>query len=809
MRTLLQDVRYGLRVLRKSPGYTILACVALALGIGANTALFSAVYGVLLKPLPYANGGRVVVLQQESRGAEAPQLGTSVKEFEDYRRQTQTLDNLVEYHTMNFILLGREPDRVQTGVVSYNFFDLLGVRPMMGRTFTPDDDKPGAPPVLLLSYKYWKQYHGGDPNIVGKAFKMNDRMHTVIGVLPQIPQFPRENDVYMPVVSCPFRMSERIMSNRSSRLLTVIVGTLKPGVTLTQAQADSANIAARFPQEHRENYTGIKNFGVGVDSLHNELTQRARPLLLMLLATSGLVLLISCANVANLTLARMTQRKYEMAIRMSMGAPRSRLVQQVLTECTLIGIGGGLLGLLFAMAGTDLLSTFMARFTSRAAEIQIDGPVLGFTLLISIATGILFGLAPALSNSRQLSENLQTGARSSGAGHVGFSLRNALIVGQVCVSFVLLVIAGLTLRSFANLQRVNTGYDADNVVTMTLPFNFSKYENGPVLGAFHRRVLEGVRELPGVVSAGSIAALPLNGPTPYMQPMSIENRQQDPNSPGADVDVTPVSDGLFKAMGVPFMRGRDFSRADTPEAEKVTIISASTAKRHWGSEDPVGRRISLDGGKEWLTIVGVVGDVRYFGLDSKIIDEVYLPYSQNPSAGTLVVRTPMDATTMGDQVTKLVHSLDPDQPVSDIQTLMQIRSDALTNPKVTSILLGSFAGLALVLAATGLFGVISFLVNQRTREIGIRIALGARASSVTMMVISQGIRMAAIGLAFGIAGALVVTRLVKSLLYGVSATDWMTFVTVATLLGGTAILASYIPARRASQVDPMEALRYE
>jgi putative ABC transport system permease protein len=809
MRNLLLDIQYGFRVLRKSPGYTLLACLALALGIGANTALFSAVYGVLLKPLPYANGKRIVLLQQQSRGSEVPIIGTSVKEFQDYRAQSQVFDNLVEYHTMNFILLGREPDRVQTGVVSYNFFDLLGVKPLLGRTFTRDDDKTGAAPVLLLSYKYWKQNHGGDTNIVGKAFKMNDRMHTVIGVLPPIPQFPRENDVYMPVVACPFRMSERIISNRSARMLAVVFGTLKPGATLPQAQADSNLIAARFIQDHPENYKNVKNFGVSVDSLHSQLTQRARPMLLMLLATAGLVLLISCANVANLTLARMTQRKYEMAIRVSMGASRSRLAQQVLTECSLISLGGGLIGLLFASAGTSMLATFMARFTPRAEEIQIDASVLIFSLLISVATGILFGIAPALTSSRQLSESLQTGSRSSGAGHTGLSLRNALIVGQVCVSFVLLVFAGLTLRSFANLQKVEAGYDADNVVTMTLPFNFTKYENAAAVSALHERVLEQLRQLPGVVSVGTIAALPLNGPTPFMQPMSIENRQQDPNAAKPEVDVTPVSDGLFKAMGVPLIRGRDFSRADTPESEKTTIISASTAKRHWGTEDPIGRRISLDGGKQWLNIVGVVGDVKYFGLDSKIIDEVYLPYSQNPGPGTLVVRTPMDATAMGNQVTELVHSIDPDQPVSDITTLMQIRSESLASPKVTSMLLSAFAGLALVLAATGLFGVISFLVNLRTREIGIRIALGAKASSVLMMIMSQGLRMVLIGLTLGIVGALAATGIVKSLLFGVSTTDWITFVSVSTVLLTAAMLASYLPARRASQVDPMVALRYE
>jgi putative ABC transport system permease protein len=808
MRTLLQDLQYGVRVLRKSPGFTILAIVALALGIGANTALFSAVYAVLLKPLPYANGGRLVWLQQEARESAAPKLGVSVKELADYREQNQSFETLMEYHNMNFILLGREPDRVQTAVVSANFFDVLGVKPLMGRTFVKGEDEIGSAPVLVLSYKYWKQYHGGDPNIVGKAFKMNDKMHTVVGVLPEIPQYPQEVDVYMPVSACPFRTGERIITNRSARLLRVF-GTLKPGVTLAQANADVSTIAARFPQEHSENYKNIKGFGVTVDSLQNQLTQRARPLLLMLLATAGLVLLISCANVANLALARMTQREYEMAIRVSLGAPRWRLIRQVLTECTLISFSGGLLGLLLASVGTSLLSTFLARFTTRAPEIEIDGTVLLFTLIVSIATGILFGLAPALNSSRRVSSHLQAGTRSSGAGHAGFTLRNALIVAQVCISFILLVAAGLTLRSFAKLQRVDPGYNAENVVSFSLPFNFSKYADAKAYGAMEQRVLDRLKELPGVVSVGGISGLPLNNATPFLQPMLVENRQQDPNGTRPDVDITTVSENAFKTLGIPLQRGRDFRQSDTPESEKVAMISAATAKRHFGTDDPVGKRVSIDQGQHWLTVIGVVGDVKYFGLDQPTMDEVYLPNTQTPGLGTMVIRTPLDETSMGEQVTKAIRAIDPEQPVTDIKTLMQIRNDSLTNTKVTSILLSSFAGLALLLAATGLFGVISFLVSQRTREIGIRIALGARSYSVLMMVLNQGLRMVVIGLALGIAGSLAGMGALNSLLFGVSSTDWITFTAVSIMLLGTAVLASYLPARRAARVDPMVALRVD
>ncbi len=806
MRTLLQDVQYGVRILAKSPGFTILACLALALGIGANTALFSAVYGVLLKPLPYANGGRLVVVQQEAKASTAPQLGVSVKELEDYRQQNHSFENLVEYHSMNFILLGREPDRVQTGVVSANFFDALGVKPILGRTFRPGEDQMGANPVLVLSYKYWQQHHGGDPNIVGKAFKMNDRMHTVIGVLPPIPQYPRENDVYMPVSACPFRSSEGVITNRNARMLRVF-GVLKPGVSLAQANADTNTVAGRFPLEHPENYKAIKSFGVTVDSLQNQLTEKARPLLFMLLATAGLVLLISCANVANLALARMTQREYEMAIRVSLGAPRWRLIRQVLTECTLISVAGGILGLLLASWGTALLSTFMGRFTTRAAEIQIDSSVLLFTLIVSVGTGILFGLAPAINSSRRVFSQLQAGTRSSSGGHSGFTLRNGLIVAQVCISFVLLVIAGLTLRSFEKLQKVNAGYDAENVVSFQLPNNFTKYSDQAAIGQFEQRVIDRLQELPGVVSVAAISGLPLNSPTPYMQQIMIENRQQDPNAAKPEVDASVISPNGFKTLGIPLLRGRDFERSDTGKTEFVAIISAATAKRYWGNDDAVGRRLSIDNGQHWWRVIGVVGDVQYFGLDQPPLDEVYVTSTQFPGTGNIIIRTPLDDVSMGDQATKAIHALDPEQPVTDIKTLMQIREDSLTNTRVTSYLLTSFAGLALLLAATGLFGVISFLVSQRTREIGIRIALGARRVSVLMMVLKQGLRMVVIGLGLGLAGALAATGAVKSLLFGVSSTDWVTFAGVSLVLLGTAVLASYLPARRAARVDPMVALR--
>lgn len=807
MRTLLQDVQFGLRVLLKNPEYSLLACIALALGIGANTALFSAVYGVLLKPLPYENGERIVLLQHRTSSPSAPQLNASVKELEDYRHQNHTMESLVEYHSMNFVLLGREPDRVRTGVVSPNFFDVLGVKPMMGRTFLPDDDKPGSQPVLVLSHSYWKNFHGGDPNIIGKAFKMNDRMHTVVGVLPPIPQYPRENDVYMPTSSCPFRSNPQTIANRGARMLQVF-GTVKNGVPLEQAAADLKTIATRFGITNAADYKNLPNLTANISTIHDQLTNRAKPLLLILLATAGLVLLISCANVANLALARMVQREHEMAIRISLGAPRGRIVRQVLTECTLLAIAGGAIGLFIASSGVSLLSTFMSRFSTRASEIGIDNSVLLFTFAVSLATGMLFGLAPALNSVRGSNRGLQAGGRITTGRRSAFGLRNALVVAQVCISFVLLIVAGLMVRSFIKLHNADAGYDPQNVISFSLPYNFSKYADQKAFGAFQERVLEKVQALPGVTSAGLIAGLPLNGPVPSLQPITIESKPEAGEGKAA-VDVTVVSPNALPTLGTSFLRGRDFNSGDTKEGPPVAIISAATAKHYWSDDDPIGRRLSLDRGQTWHTVIGVVEDVRYFGLDEPIVDEVYISSTQTPGASNVIIRSPLDPDSIAATATRAVREIDPEQPVTDVTTLARIRDEWLTPARVTSLLIAGFAGLALLLAATGLFGVISFLVNQRRREIGIRLALGAQTSSVLTLVLQRALVVVAAGLGLGAVGALGATQLIERFLFGVSPTDVVTFVGVALLLFGTALLASYLPARRASRVDPAVTLRYE
>src|SRR5215813_2038423 len=472
--SLLQDIRYGTRILVRNPGFTVVAVLTLGLGIGANTAIFSVIYGVLMRPLPYKDGNQLVIVQQQAPLAHVLNVPFSVKEVQDYREQNQTLDSVVEHHSMSFTLLGgKEPQRVQTGVVSANFFDVLGVKPLLGRTFVDADEQHGADAVIVLSYQYWKQSHGGDPEIVGRIFQMNNRPHTVIGVLPPIPQYPIEQDVYMPTSQCPTRSSEQFISNRNARMMSVF-GRLKAGIPVSQSQADLSTLASNLQQQYPDSYPTNRGYAANVVSLQEELTRRAKPTFLILLGTAGLVLLIACANVANLTLARLMRREREMAIRSSLGAGRGRLVRQLLTESTLLSFAGGALGLALAAGGLQVLVRFAARFTTRSNEIKIDGLVLLFTLVISVATGLIFGLMPAFSSDKNLTGALKEGGRST-AGLKRQRVRNLLIIAQVGVSFILLIWAGLMVRSLIKLQHVNPGFDPERVLAMRISPNWSKY----------------------------------------------------------------------------------------------------------------------------------------------------------------------------------------------------------------------------------------------------------------------------------------------------------------------------------------------
>ena len=807
MNELKQDLQYGFRALRRSPGFAFAAILTLALGIGANTAVFSMIRGVLLRPLPYRDGEQLVFLKQPATLAGVPDAGFSVKEVEDFRAANRSIQGLAEYHSMPFILLGRgEPRRVQSGVVSANFFDLMGVRPFLGRTFRSGEDALGAAPVLVLSYGFWQNELGGDPAIVGRTFEMNDRIHTVIGVLPPIPQYPNENDIYMPTSACPFRSDPNTIETRRFRMLRV-VGRLAPGATLAGAQSELETVASRMHAAYPESYSKTQGYGITAAALQDELTNRARPTLLLLLGTAGFVLLIACANVANLTLARLVRRDRELALRTALGADRARLLRQLLVEGTMLSVAGGLIGLILAGSVLRLLTAFAARFTPRAAEISIDGTVLAFTLLISLATGIAFGVLPALPAKLNLAGSLKDGGAANIGGRSS-RIRAALVVAQVAISVVLLIGAGLLVRSLRELQRVDPGFVGDHVLTMTLDLNWSKYTTNPLVLDFHRRLQAGLADQAGILSTASSLSFPLGGNRPFGFEFQIEGRAVDQDGSVPRADFRSVSPGYFSTLGIPLISGRNFTDNDGPEGPQVVLVNQSLARKYWGKENPVGNRVTADSGKTWNTVVGVVGDVRQYGLDAGPADEMYAPFAQSPvREGQFLVRTTADPASAGKRVSDVVHRLDPGQPVAKLRTLDQLKGESLASPRLTALLLGLFSLLALVITCAGLAGVIAFSVSQRSQEIGVRMALGAGRSEVLGMVVLEGMRLVAAGLVLGLAGALLLTRLMSTHLFQVQATDPLTFVSTAAVLVAVAVGACLIPARRAASVDPMVALR--
>ncbi len=813
LETLLQDVRYGLRSLRRNPGFSAVVVITLALGIGANTAVFSVVRGVLLRPLPYARGEEVVALHQSAPRAGVDDLGFSVKEVQDYRGMSHTLEDVVEYHSMSFTLLGgSEPQRVRTGVVSARFFDLLGVKPLLGRTFRDGEDALGAEPVLVLSHSYWQQKLGGDATVVGRTFEMNDRVHTVVGVLPPLPGYPDENDVYMPASACPFRSRPSTMENREARMLAAFA-RVKPGVPLAQAQADLAAIVARLREQYPDAYPKDADPRTVASPVHEEMVRQARPTFLVLLGTVALVLLIACANVANLSLARLSDRSRELAVRAALGAGRRRLLRQLLTESTILALAGGAFGLLLAALTLEALTGFAARFTPRAGEVRIDGAVLLFSFLVTMLTGLLVGTLPGLPAFERLSRTLAGEGRMT-AGRSRQRLRSALVVSQLALSFMLLIGAALMLRSFAKLQQVDAGFRTENVLTMRLDLNWSKYTTESRTDP--QRVLkmieplwERVRAMPGVVTTGTAWTFPLNSTWRNDGTFLVEGRGND-GPPLPRGEFLGASPDYFDAIGVPLLRGRAFDGHDRGEADGVALVSKGLARRNWSDADPIGRRISLDRGKTWRTVVGVVGDVRQTGLDREPKDSVYLPFLQFPGFSfTLFVRTLNDPRTMAEKVRAEVRSLDPEAAVSNVRTLEEIRHDALSSPRLTTVLLGLFAALALAISAAGLAGVIAYAVSQRTQEIGIRMALGAEPGRVLAMLLGQGMGSVAIGLGLGLLGALGLSRLISGLLFGVEPTDPLCFAGSAAVLLVVALAACFLPARRATVIDPMLALRAE
>jgi predicted permease len=813
---LKQDTIYALRLMTRNLGFTAITLITLALGVGANTAIFSLIHGILLQPLPYNQSDQLVKLRQELRRRNIPDLRFSVSEINDYRQQSQTLSDLVEYHTMRFLLLGHgTADRVKTGVVSWHYFDFLGIKPIMGRDFLPADEQTGAPPVILLSYEYWQSYQHGDPNIVGKVFAMNDKEHTVIGVLPPVPQYPNNNDVYMTTTSCPFRSNPALIQNRNGHMMTVLAKR-KPGVTLEQANTDLGVIATRLERDYPGSYRPGAGYEIAALSLKDELTRTARPTLIVLLCAAIFVLLIACANIANFTLARMSQRDQEFTVRSALGAGRGRLLRQLLTESMLLGLFAAALGLLLAISSHKLLVQFVSRFTPRANEITIDGSVLLFALGAAIFTSLITGSSIAFSTKNQQVAGLkESGDYGATMGSRKKQVRNFLVVAQVTFAFVLLIAAGLMLRSFINLQNVDPGFVPQRVLTMATDLNWSKYSTDDLRRSASRTILDKVQALPGVLSAATSSSFPLDPDAIAIGSNNFNQHYQIEGKPLSEGEVPPVgtvrrvSLDYFKTLGIPLIQGRLFAPTDNAGAPPVRVISQALAQHRFPGESPIGRRLTGDGGQTWVTIVGVVGSTKEFGLNEDSVEEIYAPMEQVPIVGDLLVRTAADPMTLANQVRNAVRNFDPETGITNVETLEDARSDTLSFSRVMTDLLGIFAVLALVIAASGIGGILALSVSQRMREIGVRLALGAKPSHVRNMVMRQGMLLVFGGLGFGVAVALAMTKLLKTFLFKVSATDPWTAGGVCILLALTALVACYIPALRATRIDPLVALRHE
>ncbi|MCI0389472.1 MAG: ABC transporter permease [Acidobacteria bacterium] len=800
MNVIWQDLRYGARMFLKKPGFTLIAVFTLALGIGANSAIFSVVNAVLLRPLPFDEPERLVKVWETRYQLGRARNVVSPADFFDWRSQNKSFEYVAAYDTGDFTLTGSgEPERLRVARVSPDLFPLLRLQPILGRTFTQEEETNGKDLVVILSHGVWEQRFGKDPAIAGKTLTLSGFDYAVIGVMPPDFRFP-ESEVELWI---PYAPNSNERANRGGHYLQLLA-RLKPGVTLEQARADMASIATTLEKQYQVN-TG---HGTNVFSLYEETVGDVRRALLVMLAAVGFVLLIACANVANLLLARGAARQKEIAIRAAMGASRLRVLRQLLTESLLLSLTGGLLGLLLAVWGIDLLLAINPDNIPRAQEIRPDYLVLSFVFGISLITGVVFGLVPALQISKtDLNESLKEGGRGTSGSLRRNRLRSIFVVSEVALSLVLLIGAGLMIKSFIRLSQVNLGFKPDNMLAVSVSLSGSKYREGQPRVSFFEQVRRNIAALPGVQSVGNVGGLPLAGGMGSRY-FGIEGRPPQPPGQGYNANINIISPNYFRTMGIQFIRGRDFSESDATGQPQVIIINEELGRRFFPNEDPLDKRIGLS--NSFWTIIGIAGNVRNQGIEKEPRAEMFLPHGQAPTNfATIVVRTNADPLMSVAAVRNVVQSLDKDQPLYNIRTVEQVVSESLVSQRFNMILLGVFAGVALILAGVGLYGVMAYSVSQRTHEIGIRMALGARRPDVLKMVVRQGMTLAGVGLGIGLIAAFSLMQLVKTLLFGVKVTDPLTYVTVSSLLLVVALLACWIPARRATKVDPLVALRTE
>ncbi|MFZ1218272.1 MAG: ABC transporter permease [Chthoniobacterales bacterium] len=802
---MMADLRYALRMLAKSPAFTFVAVITLALAIGANTAIFSVVNAVLLRPLPYPQSEQLVrVFGTQPTLPEAP---SSPANFLEWRTENQVFERIATWNGQGFNLTGTDkPERVIGARVSSDIFQLLRVQPALGRDFTAEEDRDGAERVVILSYDFWQHRFGGDRNAIGQTIKLSDQTYTIVGVMPRGFAFPNPRaQIWTPVA---FNSAER--ATRDTNYIDV-VARLKPGVSIEQAQANMTAVAQSQAERYPQTNVGI---GVKVVSFQEQMVGDVRPMLVVLFGAVGFVLLIACANVANLLLARAAARSREMAIRGALGASRSRVVRLLLTESVLLAILGGALGLVLAIWSLDLLVSLKPANLPRLAEIGVNRTAFLFTAAVSILTGVLFGLVPAWQVSKtDLNEGLKESGRGSDAPRRQ-RMRSLLVISEVALSLVLLVGAGLMIRSFARLLAVDPGFKPDHVLTAFVSLPVAKYQKREEQVGFYDRLVERLRNVPGITAAGVVTDIPLLGGS--STGFDVDGRP--PALPGqrAMTDYRIINSDYFAVMGMHMVKGRAFTRQDTGTAPAVVIINETLAARHFAGENPIGKRLSLSGGPgDMREIVGVVADIRNYGLDEEVKPEVYVPFFQTAadylasqtSALTVVLRSAIDPTALTQTLREQVQALDKDQPVSAIKTMEVYLDESIAQRRFNMLLLGVFAGLALLLAAVGIYGVIAYTVTQRTHEMGIRIALGARAGDILRLVFYGAMATTITGILIGLGAAFGLTRLLQSLLYQVTATDPVVFATIPLLLLTVAAIATYLPARRAMKVNPITALR--
>ncbi|MCI0533973.1 MAG: ABC transporter permease [Verrucomicrobiales bacterium] len=818
LENLTQDVRYGARMLRKNPGFTAVAVLTLALGIGANTAIFSVVNAVLLRPLPYPKSDRLVWLSESAPNF--PVMSISYPNFTDWRTQQTIFEHVGVYNWATFNLTGEaDPLRLRGSRISAEAFAALRVQPVVGRTFRDDEDQAGSPPVLLLSHKLWSSRFGGAPDIVNRSITLDGRTCTVIGVMPADFMFPSEVDIWIPVGQMA---NEPSYQGRGNRPGLMGIARLKPGVTLQQARAEMQTIASRLEIRYPDSN---KNCGVRIDTLiENRVGSTARLALWTILGAVGMVLLIACGNVANLLLARAAARQKEMAVRAALGAGRWRIIRQLLTESSLLALAGGVLGFVLARGGLGLILAMSGDALPRSNEVRLDSGILIFTAAVALLTGILFGLAPAVQASRlDAQEALKETSRGVTSGQA--RLRHALVVGEVALTLMLLIGAGLMLRTFHRLQTLDPGFSHQRVLTFRLDLPERKYATCDSQINFYRNMVEQLGALPGVQHVGIANQFPL-APDGWQTGFLVEGQPEPPPGQRPVMELTPVSPDYFQAMGIRLLRGRYFTDSDNREhlqgqdlsklsewqrrimGINAIIVDEEFARRHWPNEDPIGKRVLLPPA---LTVVGVVSRVKLKGLDEQGgFVQAYLPLWQwGGTERVVVMKTTLAPETLGSAVRQQMKSLDPELPIYNLRTLATVRHDSLAPQRLNLSLLGLFAGAALTLAVIGLYGVLAYAVAQRRREIGIRMALGAQRGDVLALVIRHGARLTLIGVVLGLAGAFSLTRLLTRLLYEVKPTDPLTLLVTPLLLMSVALFACWLPARRAAKVDPMVALRYE